>query len=77
MPTTKILDLTGLKCPLPVLLARKSLATMSAGDMLELVCTDPMAAIDIPTLVQETGDSVDTHLTDRGTMVFRIRKLSI
>ncbi len=50
-----ILDLAGLKCPLPVLRTRKALRTLPAGATLVVLCTDPMAAIDIPNLVREEG----------------------
>ncbi len=58
-----ILDLAGLKCPLPVLRTRKALATLPAGSRLVVLCTDPMAAIDIPNLVREVGARLDG--TDR------------
>lgn len=54
--TQKTLDLSGLKCPLPVLRTRKALRGMAAGEQIEVIATDPMAAIDIPNLVRETGD---------------------
>ena len=56
--TTTVLDLTGLKCPLPVLRTRKALKTLPVGDRLEVHCTDPLTVIDIPALVQQTGDRV-------------------
>jgi tRNA 2-thiouridine synthesizing protein A len=43
-----IYDLKGLKCPLPVLRAKKRLAGMRPGSRLWLETTDPLAAIDIP-----------------------------
>ena len=46
------LDLTGLKCPLPVLKTRKALKALSAGDRLEVHCTDPLSVIDIPNLIR-------------------------
>lgn len=49
------LDLCGLKCPLPALYTRRTLANMPAGAVLRVHCTDPMAAIDIPHMVHETG----------------------
>ena len=52
----KTLDLRGLKCPLPALRTRKALAGMRPGDLLIVECTDPLAGIDIPNLVRETGD---------------------
>ena len=52
------LDLRGLKCPLPVLRARKALGRLPAGAMLEVIATDPMAAIDIPHMCREDGHAV-------------------
>jgi len=68
------LDLTGLKCPLPALKTRKALKTLAPGDVLEVHCTDPLAAIDIPNLIGETGDKVEiTDLTEQ-RIVFLIEK---
>lgn len=49
------LDLRGLKCPLPALYARRALAAMAPGARLRVLCTDPMAAIDIPHMAHEAG----------------------
>ena len=35
------LDASGLNCPLPILRAKKSLAGMSAGQVLHIIATDP------------------------------------
>lgn len=70
----KVVDLRGLKCPLPVLRTRKQLATMRAGDRLTIVCTDPLARIDIPTLLQQTGDALEETRTEASVTTFRIRK---
>jgi tRNA 2-thiouridine synthesizing protein A len=68
------LDLTGLRCPLPALKARKALARLSIGDYLEVTCTDPLAAIDIPVLIQQIGDLLEaTERNDKG-IVFLISK---
>jgi tRNA 2-thiouridine synthesizing protein A len=72
--TEKTYDLRGLKCPLPVLRPRKALAAMQAGDILIVACTDPLAAIDIPVLVGQTGDVLDEQLGAAGVTTFRIRK---
>lgn len=68
------LDLRGLKCPLPALKLRKALARLPAGARLVAECTDPLAAIDIPNLVRETGDTIEETRQDAGLLVFRIRK---
>jgi tRNA 2-thiouridine synthesizing protein A len=54
--TETVLDLAGLKCPLPALKTRKALGRLAAGDRLTVISTDPLSGIDIPNLVRETGD---------------------
>lgn len=73
MTTTK-LDLTGLKCPLPALKTRKALKALKPGDLLEVRCTDPLSVIDIPNLIRETGDSVETVERGESQIVFLIKK---
>jgi len=68
------LDLRGLKCPLPVLRVRKALIAAPAGSLIIVQCTDPMAAIDLPNLARETGDSIERQGDADGALVFHIRK---
>jgi tRNA 2-thiouridine synthesizing protein A len=49
------LDLRGLKCPLPALMARKTLKALSPGDTLRVLASDPMAAVDIPHMCHQEG----------------------
>jgi len=70
----KTLDLRGLKCPLPALRTRKALSGMQPGDSLIVACTDPLAAIDIPNLVRETGDTLEDSSRTDNVMTFRIGK---
>ena len=72
--TTAKLDLSGLKCPLPALKTRKALKGIMPGGRLEVTCTDPMAAIDIPHLLTETGDRLERTDRDGTTIVFVIEK---
>jgi tRNA 2-thiouridine synthesizing protein A len=74
MTITK-LDLSQLKCPLPVLRTRKALRNLRAGDKLEVRCTDPLAVIDVPNLIRETGDHVESLKEEEGITVFLIRKV--
>ena len=69
-----VIDLRGLKCPLPALRTRKALAGLAAGDVLVVECTDPLAAIDIPNLINQTGDVLEkTHRANK-VLTFHIRK---
>jgi tRNA 2-thiouridine synthesizing protein A len=72
--TEKTIDLRGLKCPLPALRARKALTSMKKGDVLIAECTDPLAAIDIPNLLNQTGDKLESSSRENDVLVFRIRK---
>ncbi len=68
------LDLKGLKCPLPALKTRKALLALRNGEQIEVVCTDPMARIDIPHLVATLGDELVTQHEQDDCLVFTIRR---
>jgi len=68
------LDLSGLKCPLPVLRTRKALRAMGPGERLHVICTDPLAGIDVPNLIRETGDILEEQKQDASRISFLIRK---
>ncbi len=70
----KTINLRGLKCPLPALRARKALSGLKSGDLLIAECTDPLTAIDIPNLVNQTGDTLVANLRDGKVLIFKIRK---
>lgn len=70
----KTLNLRGLKCPLPALRTRKALSSLPADDILIVECSDPLAAIDIPNLLRQTGDALEDTARDAEILTFRIRK---
>ena len=72
--TEKTLNLRGLKCPLPALRTRKALGAMQAGDILIVECTDPLAGLDIPNLLNQTGDTLEQTRKEKRLITFRIRK---
>jgi tRNA 2-thiouridine synthesizing protein A len=67
------LDLRGLKCPLPALLAKKALAKAAPGTMLRVLADDPLAAVDIPHMCHGEGHGVDSVTEADGHRVFTIR----
>lgn len=69
-----VLDLAGLKCPLPALKTRKALKGLAPGARIAVLCTDPLAAIDIPNLLRETGDVLEAVEGGDGHRRFMIRK---
>jgi tRNA 2-thiouridine synthesizing protein A len=72
--TEKTMNLRGLKCPLPALRVRKMLAGLKSGDLIIAECTDPLAALDIPNLLHQTGDTLEGKAEADGVLTFRIRK---
>jgi tRNA 2-thiouridine synthesizing protein A len=67
------LDLRGLKCPLPALLARLHLKRAEAGAALLVLTDDPMAPIDVPHMCRIEGfDVIDvTRDGDAARMILR------
>jgi tRNA 2-thiouridine synthesizing protein A len=72
--TETVMNLRGLKCPLPALRVKKKLSGLQSGDLIVAECTDPLAAIDIPNLLRQTGDTLEGKAEAEGVMTFRIRK---
>lgn len=56
-----VLDTTGLRCPLPVLKARKALAELGAGAVLEVLASDPASPEDFQALCLATGHRLIAH----------------
>ncbi len=72
--TETTMNLRGLKCPLPTLRVKKKLSSLKPGDLIVAECTDPLAAIDIPNLLRQTGDTLEGKTDTDGVQTFRIRK---
>ena len=51
----RLVDARGLLCPLPLLRARAALATLTPGETLLVLATDPEAPIDVAALAADTG----------------------
>jgi len=51
-------DASGLKCPLPILRAKKALAQLQSGQVLKVVTTDPHAVRDFQAFSKQTGNGL-------------------
>jgi tRNA 2-thiouridine synthesizing protein A len=69
-----VLDLRGLRCPHPVLRAKKAMRTVPVGSVLVLECTDPLTAIDVPHFVNQTGHLLQAQERRGSLYVYRILK---
>jgi tRNA 2-thiouridine synthesizing protein A len=52
------LDTRGLNCPLPILKAKKSLASMTSGQLLRVVATDTGSLRDFQAFCKQTGNDL-------------------
>lgn len=71
---THVLDAKGLSCPLPVLRARKAMKEVPAGEVLEVLATDPGAVEDFKSFCEVTGHELVGSDERDGVFSFRIRK---
>jgi tRNA 2-thiouridine synthesizing protein A len=69
-----VLDAKGLKCPLPVLKARKALKDVPVGGVLRVLATDPGAPKDFEHFCKTTGCELLDWREEAGVLVFSIRK---
>ena len=60
------LDVTGLKCPLPILRAKKALAQLQGGDVLTVLATDAGAPDDFAAFCRQTGHVLQYSGEDNG-----------
>jgi tRNA 2-thiouridine synthesizing protein A len=70
-----ILDAKGLKCPLPVLKARKAMREVAEGGVLRVIATDPGAANDFEHFCKTTGHQLLATREEAGVLTFDIKKV--
>jgi tRNA 2-thiouridine synthesizing protein A len=70
----RIIDALGLKCPLPVLLARRALGPLAPGAIIAVHADDPLAKIDLPAFCNSEGHALLGVETSMNGQIFRIRK---
>jgi tRNA 2-thiouridine synthesizing protein A len=70
----EILDLRGLKCPMPALLAKKALARLAPGSVLTVLADDPMTVVDIPHMCHGEGHAVVGTASRDGHQEFVLRR---
>ncbi len=63
--TVYLLDMKGLRCPIPVARTRKAVKKLPGGSKVRVECTDPLADIDIPHMISTDGhDLLDKGISD-------------
>lgn len=73
MQSDKILDTSGLMCPMPLLKARQMLNKMDAGQLLQVICTDPATQHDFVLFAKMTGHELVNMCLENEKFIFFIR----
>lgn len=69
-----LLDLRGLKCPLPVLKARRALKDIPPGGSLKILSDDPAAQLDFPHFCETTGHAlISIESDDQNTLTIHLK----
>lgn len=76
MAEPTVLDAKGLRCPLPVLKARKAMKDLPAGATLRVLATDPGAVNDFEAFCKTTGHRLLGAVQVGNVFTFDIEKVS-
>jgi TusA-related sulfurtransferase len=74
MQATQELDTSGLNCPLPILKAKKALATLQSGDLLKVISTDPGSVRDFQAFARQTGHELIEQTSADAAFVHVLRR---
>ena len=71
----KVVDTSGLSCPMPLLKTKKAMKELSSGQVLQVIGTDPGSKNDIPELGNKDGNEfLGMQDTDEGKTNYYIKK---
>ena len=70
----KTLDARGLSCPLPIVKTKKEIDTMTSGQVLEVISTDPGSKNDMTAWCNRTGNKLLDSSEEGGKFKFYVQK---
>lgn len=70
----QVLDVKGLKCPMPVIKAKKAIESLEVGQVLEVVATDPGSMADFRAWTKNTGHELVLAEDNGGVYRYQIRR---
>lgn len=70
----QLLDAKGQKCPMPILLTKKTIDKMAVGEVLTVVATDPGSMADFKAWTKNTGHELLSAEQQADIYTYRIRK---
>ena len=70
----RVLDVTGLNCPMPLLKAKKTLNEMAGLEVLKVLATDPGSVRDFEVVTRQSGNALLESGESDGTYFYVIQK---
>ena len=67
-------DATGLSCPLPLLRLKKALMSMTSGDVVRVIATDPAAHLDFGVYSDQTWHQIICLIKESSKQIFYFKK---
>ena len=67
-------DARGQKCPVPILWAKKALATMESGQVLRVLATDPAVVGDFRFFSSQTGNTLLDQTRSDGEYIIYLKR---
>jgi tRNA 2-thiouridine synthesizing protein A len=74
MEYTQELDARGMNCPLPILRTKKALGTLTSGQVLKVISTDPGSVKDMQAFSKQTGNELLSSAEVAGEFVFFLQR---
>lgn len=71
-----VVDARGLRCPLPVIKAKKGVGSVPVGSVVEIQCTDPGSVADFTAWTRSTGHRLVEQREENGIFTFLIARTS-
>lgn len=70
----KVLDCTGLLCPIPVIKTSKAIKEVEVGQVLKVIATDPGFPADMDAWARQTGHEALANTQEDDKFVFYVRR---
>jgi TusA-related sulfurtransferase len=70
----KVIDTSGLNCPLPILKAKKALNDLTSGQLLKVIATDPGAWRDFEAFARQTGHELVLQEKTENSFIFGLKR---
>ena len=74
MEFSQELDASGLSCPLPIVKTKKALSSMTSGEVLRVISTDPGSVCDMAAFAEQTGNTLLEQSSEDKKFVFYLKK---